>query len=170
MARTAEAHQVLNDAFADRSVSKTYLALVSGGPADDSGRIDVALVPARKGRMRPAQPGEAGSEASTRYRVIARYPARGAGQGAMGQGAAALVELEPLTGRQHQIRVHARSAGWPILGDRLYASQVVRARADRLMLHAKKLRFRHPESGAEVEFEAPTPRDFDVLCQRLASA
>jgi RluA family pseudouridine synthase len=165
MARTPEAHRILNDAFAGRRVSKTYWALVSGEPASPQGVIDVLLVPGRKGRMRPARPGEEGLDATTGYRVLARYPGD-----ASVPASASLVELEPRTGRQHQIRVHARAAGCPILGDRLYASQVVRERAPRLMLHALRVRFEHPASRAEVAYEAPLASDFEALRQRLASA
>jgi tRNA pseudouridine32 synthase / 23S rRNA pseudouridine746 synthase len=155
MAKTAGAHRALNDAFAARQVAKEYRALVAGAPPAGSGRIDVALHPARKGRMRPSEGG--GLEASTDYRLIERY------------ADAALVSFEPHTGRQHQIRVHARCLGCPILGDRLYAPQEVRLLAPRLMLHAATLRFRHPVSGAEAEFQAPSPADFASVRQRLAN-
>jgi tRNA pseudouridine32 synthase / 23S rRNA pseudouridine746 synthase len=164
MARTADAHRALNDAFAARQVTKTYRALVSSEPPEEAGVVDVALAAGRKGRMRPAQPGEDGLAASTRYRVIERYPAV-----REGPAGASLMEFEPHTGRQHQIRVHARHLGCPILGDRLYASQVVRERAPRLMLHALGIRFRHPADGAATEFLAPLPADFESVRQRLAN-
>jgi tRNA pseudouridine32 synthase / 23S rRNA pseudouridine746 synthase len=157
MAKTAGAHRALNDAFAAREVAKEYRALVAGAPPAGSGRIDVALRPARKGRMRPSE-GEGGLEASTDYRLVERY------------ADAALVSFEPRTGRQHQIRVHARCLGCPILGDRLYAPQAVRLLAPRLMLHAATLRFRHPVSGGEVELRAAPPADFASVRQRLADA
>jgi RluA family pseudouridine synthase len=165
MARTADAHRALNDAFAARAVGKTYRALVSSAPAAAEGVVDVALAPGRKGRMRPAAPGEAGLAASTRYRVLERFPA------APDRAASAsLLECEPLTGRQHQIRVHCRALGCPILGDRLYASQVVRDRAPRLMLHALSVRLKHPVTGEEAVFVAPIPADFESLRQRLATS
>jgi tRNA pseudouridine32 synthase/23S rRNA pseudouridine746 synthase len=160
MARTAAAHRALNEAFERRAVSKTYRALVDCGPPGDSGAIDVPLVPARRGRMRPARPGERGAASLTRYAARERYETP--------RGPAALVDFHPETGRQHQIRVHARFAGFPILGDRLYAPRGVQERAPRLMLHAAELRFAHPVTGAECVFRAPDPADFDALRQRLA--
>ena len=67
------------------------------------------------------------------------------------------VELEPLTGRSHQIRVHLQALGHPILGDRLYAPGAVCALADRLLLHACALSFTHPVSGEAARFESATP-------------
>jgi 23S rRNA-/tRNA-specific pseudouridylate synthase len=90
--------------------------------------------------------------------------------GAPGGGASSsLVEFRPLTGRQHQIRVHARYSNCPILGDRLYAPQGVRDRAPRLMLHAFSLGFRHPGTTKEIEIVAPVPPDFESMRQRLAT-
>jgi tRNA pseudouridine32 synthase/23S rRNA pseudouridine746 synthase len=164
MARTAEAHRILNDQFAAREVAKEYRALVAGEPPADAGSIEVALAPGRKGRVRPArsdaEPGR--RDARTDYRVLARH--------AGGSAATALVAFEPLTGRRHQIRVHARAIGCPIVGDRLYAPQVVRALAPRLMLHALALGFRHPASGAPCRFAAEIPPDFESVRQRLATA
>jgi RluA family pseudouridine synthase len=158
MARTAEAHRTLNDAFAGRAVAKTYLALVRPAPAADSGVVDVALHAARKGRMRPVRPGEAGLDARTEWRVVERLRD------------AAVLEAEPRSGRQHQIRVHLHHAGSPILGDRLYASGEVRDLAPRLMLHAARLAFAHPVSGLRIAVEAPVPPDFEFVRQRLANA
>jgi tRNA pseudouridine32 synthase/23S rRNA pseudouridine746 synthase len=157
MAKAAEAHRVLNDAFAAHEISKEYRALVAGGPERDAGIVEIALIAGRKQRMRPAKPEEKGAPALTRYRVVERF------------AKTALIAFEPRTGRQHQIRVHARSLGCPILGDRLYAPREVRDLAPRLMLHAAALRFRHPGRGADVEFSSPLPPDFVSVRQRLAS-
>jgi len=67
------------------------------------------------------------------------------------------VELEPLTGRTHQLRVHLAALGHPILGDALYASTALQARAARLLLHAQWLAFEHPGTGQWVEFTSPAP-------------
>jgi RluA family pseudouridine synthase len=158
MARTAEAHRALNDSFVARETAKGYVALVGGSPPSAEGLVEVPLAPARRSRMRPALAGEKGLAAATRFRVLERY------------AAAAFVAFEPRTGRQHQIRVHARCLGCPILGDRLYAPQVVRDLAPRLMLHAASLRFAHPRTGAELEFRAEPPADFVAVRQRLATA
>jgi len=106
-ATSAEAHRAASMAFESGAVTKRYVALVEGrvdGPLD----IDVALTEARKGRMRPVHPGEHGKPSRTLVRpreVFAR---------------ASLVECEPLTGRQHQLRVHLKSAGHPLLFDHQY--------------------------------------------------
>jgi tRNA pseudouridine32 synthase/23S rRNA pseudouridine746 synthase len=157
MAKNAAAHRALNDAFAGRETWKRYVALVAGAPAAPEGVVDAALIAGRKHRVRPARAGEDGLAASTRFEVLERY------------ARASWVAFEPRTGRQHQIRVHARCLGCPILGDRLYAPQVVRDLAPRLMLHAESLRFRHPQSGVAAEFSAPLPSDFVALRQRLAT-
>lgn len=159
MAKSPEAHRVLNDAFAARGVVKTYRALVAAHPPDVAGVVDVPLHAARRGRMRPALAGEHGIPARTRYRVVDPEPAT-----------AVLVDFEPETGRQHQIRVHARSLGCPILGDRLYAPRVVRERAPRLMLHAYQLVVPSPLHGGNVVIAASLPPEFDSVRQRLADA
>lgn len=108
-ARNPDIHRRLSQAFEAGQVAKTYLALVTGKPEPESGLIDRALVPARRGKMRPAGPGEEGKPSQTRYRVLEQFPA-----------GFAWVELEPLTGRQHQIRVHLTSLGHPLAVDETY--------------------------------------------------
>lgn len=138
---------VLGKAFATRAVEKEYRARVSGWPEPAKGRIEIPLVKVetpRGGRMVAAEPGAPGAlAAATRYEVV---------------GTADDVSdlaLFPETGRQHQLRVHTRLIGHPILGDRLYDGRP----APRLMLHAYRIAFRHPRRGA-VTFEAPLPADF----------
>jgi RluA family pseudouridine synthase len=138
---------VLGKAFATRAVEKEYRARVSGRPEPAKGRIEIPLVKVetpRGGRMVAAEPGAPGAlAAATRYEVV---------------GTADDVSdlaLFPETGRQHQLRVHTRLIGHPILGDRLYDGRS----APRLMLHAYRIAFRHPRRGA-VTFEAPLPADF----------
>ena len=87
-----------------------------------------------------------GQPARTRYRVVDRAGNR-----------ATWVELQPLTGRTHQLRVHLAALGHPILGDALYASTALQARAARLLLHATWLAFEHPGTGQWVEFTSPAP-------------
>lgn len=154
-AKTQPVAAKLSEAFAGRDVQKTYLALVKGRlPPAETGVIDVALVKVEEGgkaRMIIARPDRKGAQASrTGWRVIAR------------EGAFALMQMSPETGRMHQIRVHLMSLGCPILGDALYGEG--QATAPRLMLHAARLDLPHPEGGKLV-LEAPLPDDFRAAAE-----
>lgn len=140
--RKAEAH--LHKQFRERTVEKRYVARVAGHPAEDTGRIDFALtVIAGEPRSRLDPDGR---PATTIYRVLSRD-----------DDGTSLVELHPLTGRSHQLRLHLLGLGHPILGDRFYAPPDVVAAAPRLMLHAAELRLDHPFSGVRMTFAAPVP-------------
>jgi 23S rRNA pseudouridine955/2504/2580 synthase len=154
-AKTQPVAAKLSEAFAGRDVQKTYLALVKGRlPPAETGVIDAALVKVEEGgkaRMILARPDRKGAQAArTGWRVIAR------------EGAYALMQMSPETGRMHQIRVHLMSLGCPILGDALYGEG--QATAPRLMLHAAKLDLPHPEGGKLV-MEAPVPDDFRAAAE-----
>ena len=156
VARTDRAHASLTEAFRERKVNKEYRALVHGEPPFDQEGIDL---PIGRDALHPtlmAVRFDIGREAQTRVEVEERF------------GKAAHVRCYPRTGRTHQIRVHMQSRGHPLLGDRIYA----RGKADpvevpRLMLHAFRLAFPHPESGALVEVEAPLPEDFETVLELL---
>lgn len=154
-AKTQPVAAKLSEAFAGRDVQKTYLALVKGRlPPAETGVIDAALVKVEEGgkaRMILARAGRKGAQAArTGWRVLAR------------EGAFALMQMSPETGRMHQIRVHLMSLGCPILGDALYGEG--QATAPRLMLHAAKLDLPHPEGGKLV-LEAPVPDDFRAVAE-----
>ncbi len=157
-AKTKPAAGFLGKAIQARKLKKTYLALVSAAPEPRSGRIETALLRVEIGReshMRVAAPDEAGAQASTSlYRTLSAADD------------AALVELSPLTGRMHQLRVHMASIGRALVGDARYggALTLAGAPAPRLMLHAWKLTFPHPEGG-ERTVSAPPPEDFLRLTQ-----
>lgn len=154
-ARNPDAHRALSLAFDRREVRKTYVAF-AGGRLEPSGRIDVALHPARRGKMRPARDGEPGRrDAATDYEVEAGWTRDGAH--------VSRLLLCPLEGRQHQIRVHLRWAGAPVLFDRLYATAEVSvavsdAPCRRLALHAWSL-----ELPGRPPLEAPLPADLVEL-------
>ncbi len=144
MALRRKAEAALKGQFEARTIAKSYLARVHGQPPD-SGLIELPL--SRIGGLPPRNEVDmvAGKPAITHYRVLARGPR------------AALLLLEPRTGRSHQLRVHLAAIGHPILGDPLYAPAPVAAASPRLLLHAWRLALDHPFSGQRLHLEAPPP-------------
>ena len=136
------AERELKRQFRERLVEKTYLAWVWGVVADDQGEVDLPLAPDPAEKLRHVV-SPTGKPALTRYRVLRR------------EAHTSLVELHPLTGRSHQLRVHLLALGHPILGDRFYADGPALAAAPRLMLHAAALSLLHPYRGAPVTFSSP---------------
>ncbi len=145
MALDAEAHRALSIQFQDRLVAKAYVAVVAGIVAEDEGEIDLPIRKDLEDTPRQIVDHVLGRPSQTRWRVLERGADR------------TRLELRPLTGRSHQLRLHLREIGHPILGDDLYAPPDARARADRLMLHALWLRVVHPGTAALMEFEARCP-------------
>jgi tRNA pseudouridine32 synthase/23S rRNA pseudouridine746 synthase len=156
-AKSQPAAATLGKAMMGRRFRKTYLAILAGVPSRREGVIDAALLRVEKGResfVRLAKAGEAGAQnAQTRYRTLAEAPR------------AALVELSPITGRMHQLRVHLASLGLPIAGDPRYGGALVLAGAPvpRLMLHAAALEFPHPATGVRLRIEASMPEDMRAV-------
>lgn len=158
-AKTQPAAAALSQAFAERQVSKTYLALVSGSTLKDG--VTEFSMPlsrhiARPGLelMRAARPGDQKSQSAvTRWRVLAS------------SGSHHLLAVEPLTGRMHQIRVHMSIEGRPILGDPYYggAGTLKGEPVPRLMLHAASLDIPHPTAGGRIVINAPPPADFAAV-------
>ncbi len=145
MALTPEAQRELGRQFEGRTVEKRYEAVVYGVPQEVEGSIELPL---RKDCDRPPRHMvdlEQGRVAVTRYRLLDST------------GDRSRLELSPLTGRSHQLRVHLAAIGHPILGDPLYAEEAVRKLAGRLMLHAESLSLRHPLSGEVLRWSAPLP-------------
>ena len=136
----------LSMAFEARQVEKTYLAWVEGllPIHDDWQTIDLPIQADWERRpLRIIAP--AGQASQTRWRCIAHHP----------EETGSLLELQPLTGRTHQLRVHLQAIGHPIWGDRLYAPPEVQNRSPRLMLHAHTLAFTHPRQLIGVRFQLP---------------
>lgn len=159
--KTKPALGFLGKAMQSRQLRKTYLALVGGGAPDPaSGDIRTALRREEIGReayMRTCLDDHPDAQAShSRYRTLAS------------NDEAALLELEPLTGRMHQLRVHLAAIGRPILGDVRYGGElrVGGGSVPRLMLHAARLDFPHPEGGRKI-VEAPIPGDMAEIRARL---
>ena len=146
-ARGAASQRRLSDAFARREVHKRYVAVVQGRVDPPLGEIALPLIADWPNRPRQQVDLAQGKPSLTRYRVIGFDPARDTTR----------LELEPVTGRAHQLRVHLLAIGHPILGDALYAPAAVIAHADRLLLHAASLRFAHPVTGVAMDFESTVP-------------
>lgn len=135
----------LSRQFEQREVAKSYIAVVWGSPPEDAGLIDL---PMRKDFDRPPCHRidlEQGKSAQTRWRVVER------------RADCTRLEVEPLTGRSHQIRLHLATLGHPILGDNLYANDAARRLAPRLMLHAQSLMLRHPSTHDQISWQVKCP-------------
>lgn len=146
MARGAEVQRVLSGVFQDRAVVKRYEAIVSGLIACDSGEIDLPLMADWPQRPRQKVDRLHGKPSLTRYRVLQRDPVSGTTR----------LELQPVTGRTHQLRVHLQAIGHPIVGDSLYAPPDA-ASPGRLMLHAGTLQLRHPTTGEPLILSSAVP-------------
>lgn len=168
VAKTETALAVLSAAFAARDLDRAYLALVWGVPTPAAGTIEGAIGrdPHERKRMAVVR---GGKPALTHYRRLAQ---RGL--------AASLLECRLATGRTHQIRVHLATSGHPVIGDPLYLRRIpatARLLPDplrllaldfpRQALHAARLGFAHPRTGASLTFETPPPADMTLLLQAL---
>jgi 23S rRNA pseudouridine1911/1915/1917 synthase len=161
VAKSDKAHRALADQFATRSLKKEYVALVAGVPQLLSGTIDRAISrhPTHRHRMTI---GEGGKTAKTSWE-----------RGEVFGDIAALMRCQIFTGRTHQIRVHLKSLGHPILGDALYgwkANPQLAQQPERVMLHAEHLVLTHPISGKELDLRAPLPKDFQTMMKVLRKA
>ncbi len=165
VARNDVAHRLLAEQFRSRAVSKTYVALLHGRMSRDAGTIErpISRDPQRRTRM-TARLGH-GRAAQTDWRVLLRL------------GNLSLIEAEPRTGRTHQIRAHFAAAGHPLVGDTLYgAPRQVRAGGaslnplGRVFLHAARLSFAHPRTGATIEVRAPLDPGLREYLKELAQA
>lgn len=150
MARTPQVQRALSHAFAEREVEKRYQAIVQGcmtAPESQGGWGDIELPIAADWERRPLRviDHERGKPSHTRWRVLAMDEA----------AQTTRVELSPITGRTHQLRLHLAAIGHAILGDALYADTTTQARAPRLLLHATRLAFTHPTNGAWVQYALP---------------
>lgn len=159
-AKTDAAHRGLSEQFAARSVAKEYLALVSGAPDLAAGQIlrPVGRHPRRRHLMAVVPESGGGRPARTDWSVVERFGR-----------SAALIRCVLHTGRTHQIRVHLRSLGHPLLGDARYGWRAASGlpRPPRVMLHAERLALDHPLTGRRLELRAPLPEDFSAMIAAL---
>ena len=156
LAKNERAQRFLQQQFQNREVRKTYIALVDGHPRTPSGRIEAPIGRDARERKRMAIVSAAkGRAAVSEYRVLERFPAH------------ALVEVNPLTGRTHQIRVHLAFLGCPIVGDRVYGKRRPSLTLERHFLHAARLSLRLPGQSETRTFEAPLPEDLQLVLDSL---
>jgi tRNA pseudouridine32 synthase/23S rRNA pseudouridine746 synthase len=144
MARSPAVQRTLNDAFAMREVHKRYVAVVDGAAAvsDDWQTINLSILVDWPNRpLRKIDPVN-GKPSTTRWRCVASDAAANTSR----------LKLEPLTGRSHQLRIHLKSIGHPILGDALYAPTTIAMASPRLLLHATALALRHPLTGVAMHW------------------
>ena len=166
VARTLRAHEMLARAFRERTVRKRYLALVLGEPKPRDGILTWSIGRHPRERQRMSIHSRSGRAARTTYRVIESFRDL------------SLLELQPETGRTHQIRVHLAALGHPVLADPLYGSRKGRALPKggpgrefaRQALHAAEIELLHPTTGAPLHVVAPLPEDLRVLLEKLRSA
>ncbi len=148
MALNREAHAHVGKQFERRKTKKTYIARLYGLLEQDEGEIDLPLVCDWPNRPKQMVDHERGKQALTRFEVLERetHPDP--------EKCATRVAFYPVTGRSHQLRVHALAIGHPILGDSLYGNEASQKGANRLQLHAKNLQIFTPNTGKEINFEA----------------
>ena len=189
LAKTREALRALTKQFNDRTVGKSYVALVEGEPAENAFEVELKLGPHPSRPWVQIEQRHGGKLTLTKFRVLERFrlrPLRGQRE-SLPFLSCSLVGCEPETGRTHQIRVHLRHAGYPILCDKVYgdgersalylsqlkpgykphAEAAERPLLGRLALHAERLTVMHPTTGQRLELAAPLPKDFAVALKYL---
>ena len=171
--KNEEAHRVMSDAFENRQLDKHYLTIVHNTPIEEVGLIDLPLA-SRKGRGKGMVVNHEGKESFTKYKILESC------------GRFSYLEVKILTGRQHQIRVHMKAIGCPVLCDKLYSDSdafylsSIKKRMNlaydeeerpllvRVALHASKLKFHHPITQEELEFESAIPKDMKAVLNQLS--
>ena len=156
VALTKPAQTALKDLLAAHNIERRYLAIVAGTVPQEPMTIRNTLVEDRGDRKRGSGPG--GKPATTHFRFVEAVGRRNS-----------LVEARLETGRTHQVRIHLSEAGFPVLGDRVYASPGVAAVGPRLALHAWRLGLKHPVTGETLRFQAPLADDLEHLRRDLVA-
>jgi len=150
MALNKPAHVAISRQFEQRKIQKNYLARVFGQVKDVEGSVDLPLICDWPNRPKQMVDHENGKKSLTHFRVLSYSDL-------VNEEASTLVELTPVTGRSHQLRVHMLAIGHPILGDRLYATKEALTMRNRLQLHALNISFFHPKTELAITFNAPCP-------------
>jgi len=165
VAKTVPAYEILQRQFKTRRVQKTYLALVEGVVEVAEGRVEAPIGrdPAHRQRMSVLPESRGGRRAVTVFRVLQHYSARTSQQ----QHEVTLLEIDLLTGRTHQIRVHLAFLKHPVVGDRVYGRRRQLISCPRQFLHAMRLVFKQPETEQSLSVEAPLAEDLQVVLRGL---
>lgn len=155
--KTLEAHKKMIEKFSARQVEKRYLALCCGVPKEGELSAPIKRHPIRRQEMTVS---EEGKEAISRFKILHR------------RGGLSLVEVQLITGRTHQIRVHLKHLNCPLLGDPVYGSESLnhKYKAARPMLHAQSIKFSHPITGAPLEFIAPIADEMKNFIELIQQA
>jgi len=151
-AKNSDTHKIINDQFAGRTVKKTYKALISGVPRETEGIINKPIREFGSGRMGIDE--KKGKQSRTKFRVIDRFKDY------------TLLELDPSTGRRHQLRVHLYSIGCPIAGDQRYGDKSIQSKFSRIMLHAETIEFLLPDKN-KISVKAEIPETFSNILNEL---
>ena len=156
LAKNDFAHQWLQDQFSSRQVLKSYLALVDGAPPTPRGRVEAAIGrdPIDRKRMAVVTPAK-GRSAITEYSTLREYVKH------------TLLDVHPITGRTHQIRLHLAFIDCPVVGDRVYGHRNATLEIERQFLHASKLQIRLPGEESHTEFKAPLPQELSEILKTL---
>lgn len=158
IAKNNEVHENLAKQIKEKTAKRVYRAIVSGIIKEDEGRIDKNLERSKKDRKKIAVTTEGrGKTAVTEYKVLERF------------NNFTYVEFNLLTGRTHQIRVHAKHIGHPVLGDATYGHTYKNIKLKGQLLHAFKLSFIHPKTSELMLFEAPLPDYFEKMLKKLSN-
>ena len=156
IAKNERAHRWLQDQFRDRTVEKKYLALVDGKPPTPSGRVEAPIGRNNTHRkLMSVVPLEKGRAAASEYRTLESFPAH------------TLLEVHPLTGRTHQIRVHMAFLGCPVVGDTVYGKKAATLKLGRHFLHAAKLKIILPGEMEPKVFEVGLPEELERALEEL---
>lgn len=166
-AKTAEAHRKMNIQFDNKEIGKHYLALVEGACCFEEKEINIPVSKSRSRSRKPALSSK-GLEAITRVKVLKR------------SGGYSLIEVFPVTGKRHQIRLHLKAIGHPLAFDRLYGRkdpvpveditgdpEDSGAELARMPLHAKSIEFMHPATGQKIKIEAGVPEDLKGIFEKF---
>jgi 23S rRNA pseudouridine1911/1915/1917 synthase len=156
VAKNDRSHHWLQDQFKSRKVKKTYLALVDGKPPTPAGRVETPIGRNTTHRkLMAVVPLEKGREAVSEFRTLENFPSH------------TLLEIHPLTGRTHQIRVHLAFLGCPVTADRVYGKRKSSVELGRHFLHAYQLQITLPDEEHARVFTAPLPRDLQQVLDDL---
>ena len=154
VAKNDKAHLNISEQIKEHKTTKTYLALVRGRVKENEATIDMPIARSKKDRKKMAVDKD-GKKAVTHFKVLKRYAEN------------TLLELVIETGRTHQIRVHLSEIGYPIVGDYTYSNGKNKFGVEGQMLHAYKIKFKHPTTNKEVEFQAELPQYFKEILEKL---